>query len=171
MVDKLKYLVVDVDGTMTDSGIYYDEHGNEMKKFSTRDAAGFFAAHYANIKIIIITGRKCAATEKRTSELKADYVFQNIKNKFEFLEAFMRDNSISKDEIGYIGDDLNDLKSMMLTGFKACPADGCSEIKSIADYVSSVNGGYGAVRDIIEYILKNTGMWDEAIADIYDAGL
>ena len=163
----LKYLVIDVDGTLTDAGIYYDEHGNELKKFCTKDAAGFFAAKEMGIKTVVLTGRECAATARRMSELKVDYVFQNVKDKRSFLQMFIDDNHISKGQLGYIGDDLNDWLPMQLAAFKACPADSCEEIKEIADYVSTVNGGHGAVRDIIEYALRASGDWAGLVEKIY----
>lgn len=171
MEQKLKLLVIDVDGTMTDAGIYYDEQGNELKKFCTRDAAGFFAARTVGIKIMVLTGRECAATTRRMKELKVDYIFQNVKNKAEFIEEFIKTNGITKEELGYIGDDLNDYPAMKLAGFVGCPSDSCSEIIAIADYVSSVKGGQGAVRDIIEYLLKQSGEWENAIAEVYGIGI
>lgn len=167
MEKKIKYLVIDVDGTMTDAGIYYDEHGNELKKFCTKDAAGFFAAKVAGVVTIVITGRECQATTRRLEELKVDYVFQNIKNKKQFLQEFMIKNNISKEELGYIGDDLNDFAAMKLAGYVGCPSDSCSEIIKCADYVSSVEGGRGAVRDVIEHIMRIAGTWDDAIVKAY----
>ena len=163
MKKKVKLLVVDVDGTMTDAGIYYDEHGNELKKFCTKDAAGFFAAHKSGIKIMVLTGRECAATTRRMTELKVDYLFQNVKDKLSFLKKFMQENEILKEEVGYIGDDLNDIPPMKISGFVGCPSDSCIEVREIADYVSNVKGGYGAVRDIIEYLLREYGEWDRAV--------
>lgn len=167
----IEYIVIDVDGTLTDSGIYYDDHGNELKKFSTKDAAGFFAAKTVGIKTIILTGRECAATTRRMEELKADYIVQNVKDKVSFLRDFMSEHHISKEQLAYIGDDLNDLAPMQLAGFIACPADSCSEIIQIADYVSSVKGGYGAVRDVIENMLRYCGEWDEAVSNVYGIGV
>ena len=80
-LQKIKYLIIDVDGTLTDAGIYYDENGNELKKFSTKDAAGFFAAHQVGIQILILTGRACAATTRRMKEMKVEYLVQNCKDK------------------------------------------------------------------------------------------
>lgn len=156
-MNRLNYLVIDVDGTMTDAGIYYDNHGNELKKFCTRDAAGFFAARKAGIKTIVLTGRECPATTRRMQELQADRLIQNISDKFSFLRHFMNENEIKKEEIGYIGDDLNDLPPMSLVGFIGCPRDSCKEILAKADYVSTQKGGHGAVRDIIEHILGERG--------------
>lgn len=167
----IKYLVIDVDGTMTDAGIYYDEHGNELKKFCTKDAAGFFACHEAGIKIMVLTGRECAATTRRMNEMKVDYLCQNVKDKYGFLSEFMQKNRISKEELGYIGDDLNDLPPMKLAGFVGCPEDSCEEIKRIADYVSPVRGGYGAVRDVVEHILKSSNEWETAISKTYGLGV
>lgn len=166
-----KLIVIDVDGTMTDAGIYYDENGNELKKFCTKDAAGFFAAHKVGMKIMVLTGRECAATTRRMTEMKVDYLYQDVKNKLEFLKAFMAETGISKEEIAYIGDDLNDLPPMQLAGFVGCPADSCSEVKAISTYISPVKGGAGAVRDIIEHMLRVSGEWDKAVAEVYGIGV
>lgn len=166
----VRFLVIDVDGTMTDAGIYYDEHGNETKKFCTKDAAGFFAANQAGIKIMVLTGRECAATTRRMEEMKVEFLYQNVKNKVEFLQSFMAENDILKEELGYIGDDLNDLPPMKLAGYIGCPMDGCREIKEIANYISPVKGGQGAVRDIIEHLLRESGEWEDAVSVVYGMG-
>ena len=169
--DKIEYLIIDVDGTMTDAGIYYDEHGNELKKFCTKDAAGFFAARQAGIKIMVLTGRECAATTRRMQEMKVDYLVQNIKDKMSYLDNFMKENHISFEQIGYLGDDLNDYAGMKAAGYAGCPADACEEIKAICDYVSPVKGGQGAVRDIITYLLKQRGEWEQAVEAVYGTGI
>lgn len=168
---KIKYLVIDVDGTMTDAGIYYDEHGNELKKFCTKDAAGFFAARRAGIQIMVLTGRECAATTRRMTEMKVDYLVQNCKDKVTYLTQFMQEHHIAGEELGYLGDDLNDLPSMMMCGFVGCPEDACAEVKDRADYVSTVRGGYGAVRDIVEHLLRDRGEWETTTAQIYGIGV
>lgn len=170
-LDEIKLLVIDVDGTMTDAGIYYDEHGNELKKFCTKDAAGFFAARQAGIQIMVLTGRECAATTRRMKEMKVDYLVQNIKNKVSYLQEFIQKQGLLPEQLGYLGDDLNDLQGMQLCGFAACPADACEEVRKRADYISSVNGGFGAVRDIISFLLKERNQWDAAIKDIYGIGV
>lgn len=152
----IKYIILDVDGTMTDGGIYYDENGNELKKFCTKDAAGIFAARKVGIQIVVITGRECAATTKRLNELEVDYLFQNIKNKKHFLQEFMLRYNIEKKDLGYIGDDLNDFSSMSLASYIGGPADACLEIRNIANYVSPLNGGAGAVRDVLEHYLRTS---------------
>jgi len=164
---RLKLIVIDVDGTMTDSGIYYDNYDNELKKFSTKDAIGFFAAREAGIKTMVLTGRECFATVRRMKELSVDYVFQGVKDKCSFLKRFLNDNQYNMDEVGYIGDDVNDIAPMRLCGFKGCPADSCHEIVEIADYVSSVNGGHGVIRDVVEHVLNEYGEWKDVIYRIY----
>lgn len=166
----LKYFLLDVDGTMTDSGIYYDNMGNELKKFTTRDAAGILAAHYIGVKILVVTGRECEATARRIKDLKIDFIFQGIKNKKVFLNQFMREHGIAKEEMGYIGDDLNDFPAMSLAGFVACPADSCEEIRRVADYVSNVNGGDGVVQDVFRYILGEMDKWNDFVNNVVEAG-
>ncbi|MDR3211790.1 MAG: HAD hydrolase family protein [Planctomycetota bacterium] len=164
---KITHLVLDVDGTLTDSGIYYDDHGNELKKFSAKDGMGFMVAHAANLKLIILTGRVCKATLRRMTELHADLIEQNVKDKVVWLKAYMAKNSIPKERIGYIGDDLNDLQPMRLCGFIGCPADACKEVKAIADYISPLGGGHGAVRDCLEHLLTEAGEWNRSVEQIY----
>lgn len=166
-LSNIKLWVIDVDGTLTDGGIYYDEHGNEMKKFSTKDAAGFFALHELNIKTMILTGRKCVATERRAKELKVDYIEQDVKDKILYLQNFLNKNQMQFNQVAYIGDDLNDFAVMSRCGFKGCPADSCREIRDIADYISPITGGQGVARDIIEFVLREQRLWEQTICKIY----
>ena len=163
----IKYLIIDVDGTLTDGGIYYDNNGNELKKFCTKDGSGFVVAQAAGIKLVIVTGRECEATKKRMEELKVDHIYQGIKDKAEFLENWSVKKKISKSEIGYIGDDINDLPPMKLACFIGCPSDACEEVKAVADYVSPICGGHGAVRDVIEHYLKCQDLWDKMVEKVY----
>ncbi len=169
--EKIQYLVIDVDGTMTDAGIYYDEHGNELKKFCTKDGAGFFAAHKAGMEILVLTGRECAATTRRMKEMQVDHLVQNCRDKVNYLLQFMAERHICREQMGYLGDDLNDLPAMGLCGFVGCPEDSCVEVKERADYVSSIKGGHGAMRDIIEYLLRSRGEWEKVTAEIYGIGI
>lgn len=166
----LTHFILDVDGTMTDSGLYFDDTGNELKRFSTRDFAGVMMAHYVGIKILIVTGRECLATKRRADEMHVDYLFQNVKKKKDFISDFMISNGISKENLGYIGDDLNDYAAMQLAGFIACPADACVEIKRLADYVSDVYGGHGVVQDVFRWLLKSNGRLESFIEDIVKKG-
>ncbi len=171
MHSKISYWVIDVDGTMTDGGIYYDSNGNELKKFNTKDGIGLLMLSRLDMKVIVLTGRVSKVTEKRMIELKVQYLFQNVKDKAAFLEHFMQENGICREQIAYIGDDLNDYYAMQLAEFKACPADACDEIKGCVDYVSEKKGGEGAVRDVISHFLKQRGEWDNCLQTVCDAGI
>ena len=161
--DKIKLLVLDVDGTLTDSGVYYDDNGNELKKFSTKDGTGFNIAHDAGMEIIVITGRACNATKKRLEELKTDYIYQGVQKKALFLKDFMQEKGLTSENVGYIGDDLNDIPAMRMCGYVGCPADAAKEVKEIADYVSNIKCGHGAMRDCVENLLVIRGDRDEII--------
>ena len=97
---KIEYFVIDVDGTMTDAGIYYDDSGNELKKFCTKDAAGFFTAHAVGMKIMVLTGRECKAVTRRMQEMSVEFIFQNIKDKKNFLISFLKEHGIEKEQLG-----------------------------------------------------------------------
>lgn len=163
----IRYLILDVDGTLTDGGIYYDNQGNEFKKFCTKDGTGLVIGRASGIKMVVVTGRECEATKRRLEELHIDYIYQGVKNKFEFLKSWIEDNKISRNEMGYIGDDVNDLASMQLCLFTACPSDACEDVKCISSYISPISGGHGAVRDVIEHYLRERCLWDEMIKKCY----
>ena len=168
---KIRYIFIDVDGTLTDGGVYYDEHGNEIKKFNTKDGTGIILARTSGITPIILTGRTCFATSRRMLELGVEHLYQGINNKTEWIRSWMSDNSICKEEVGYIGDDINDLGSMKLCGFVACPLDAIDEVKNIANYIASINGGQGVVREVIRYILQKQGRLEETITAAYETGI
>lgn len=152
---KIKAVVMDVDGTLTDGGIYLDSNGNEMKKFNVKDgyAINTLLQQY-NIIPIIITGRKSEIVTRRCTELGIDYVVQGSKDKAYDMRVILNKLSIKMENIVYIGDDLNDLECMKLAGVCACPNDATEEIKSICDFVSTKRGGQGAVREIVEKIVN-----------------
>ena len=167
----LKYIFLDVDGTLTDGGVYYDEHNNELKKFCTKDGAGITCARTAGITIIVLTGRECAATTRRLTELGVTDLYQGVRDKAAWMKQWFAEHEIGRELVGYIGDDINDLGSMKMAGFIGCPADAATEVKAIANYISPVKGGYGAARDVIEHILKDEGIWAEVINKAYGAGI
>lgn len=164
---EISHLIIDVDGTLTDSGVYYDDTGNELKKFSTKDGIGFAIARIAGIKLIILTGRECKATTRRMKELKADLIVQNTENKAKWLKSYMEQNQLVRKDMGYIGDDVNDLGGMQLCEFVGCPSDACKQVRNIASYVSPFEGGKGAVRDCIEYLLDQRGLLQKALETAY----
>ena len=163
----LKFLILDVDGTFTDGGVYYDDNNNETKKFCTKDGTGIVIARAAGIKLIVLTGRNCTATTRRMQELHIDEIIQGVHDKAEWIQHWMDENNVSSETVGYIGDDINDLGAMRLCKWIGCPADAATEVKEIANYVSTIAGGHGAVRDCIEKILRDAGKWHELVEKTY----
>lgn len=165
----IRLLVLDVDGTMTDGGVYYDATGNELKKFAIKDGAGLVLARAAGIRTVICTGRESAAVRRRAADLKITDVYQNVSDKAAFLRDFMQQNGCDAQQVAYCGDDLNDLAAMALCGFVACPADAAPEVRAAADYVCPQAGGAGAVRGAVEAILRQDGRWQAAVQAAYGA--
>lgn len=152
---KIKYLVMDVDGTLTDSKIYMSNSGELCKAFNIKDGCGIHdIAMAAGIIPVIITGRKSDIVKNRCHELGITSVFQGVSNKEEKLYEITSDFS----GVAYIGDDINDLVCMRLVksegGIIGCPADAVEKVKEVVDFIAEHNGGEGAVRDFIEWILK-----------------
>lgn len=166
-LSELTHIIVDVDGTLTDGGIYYDDHGNELKKFNTRDGAGFLTAHAAGLRMVVLTGRECPAVERRMREFRVDVLEQRVKDKAEWLAAWQREHAVARERLGFVGDELNDLAAMRMCAFGACPADACPEIREVADYISPVAGGGGVLRDVVCHLLKARGQWLEAARRVY----
>lgn len=149
----IKLLVMDVDGTLTDGGIYYDNSGNEFKRFDVKDGAGIVQLQKHGVKTMILTGRTSKCVDRRASELQIDYVIQGISNKADYLSRFLEEQGLEFNETAYIGDDINDLECIRMVGYAACPKDSVDSVKSDAHYICNHKGGYGAVREFIEYIL------------------
>ena len=159
----IRLLVLDVDGTLTDGGIYYDSTGNELKKFAAKDGAGLLIAQAAGIRVMICTGRECEAVRRRAADLKITDIYQNVRCKSDFLRDFMAENGYAKEEVAYCGDDINDLAAMNLCGFVACPADATDLIRARADYICPQCGGHGAVRGAVQKILEADRRWKDAV--------
>ena len=152
----MKLLVMDVDGTLTDGKIYIGSKGEEFKSFNVKDGYAINGMLHKNgIKTAIITGRESEIVNIRARELSIDCVYQNVSDKVETLKQVVELYGISIDEVAYIGDDLNDFEAMKKCGITGCPADAVDEIKNISDYTSKFNGGDGAIRDFVDWILKN----------------
>lgn len=159
----IKLVVLDVDGTLTDGKLYIDNMGNEMKAFDVKDGLAISQSIKQGIKFAIITGKTSKIVERRGKELGIQEIIQGSWNKIEDLEKILKKYDITFDETAYIGDDLIDLKPMKLCGFSACPKDSVNEIIEISDFVSTKNGGCGAVREILEFILKKENLWENII--------
>lgn len=162
----IKLILLDVDGTLTDGGIYRENKGEELKKFNVKDGYIIVNSQKVGIDFGIITGRESELVKIRSEELKIKYLYQGISDKTLILEEIMEKTLLKKDEIAYMGDDLNDLNIMKKVGLKGAPQDAVPEVKEEADFVSSKNGGDGAVREFTEFILKKDGIWEKFLKNL-----
>lgn len=151
---KIKMLVMDVDGTLTDGKIYIGENGEVMKAFNVKDGYGIVSAKKQGIMPVIITGRKSKIVEERAKELGIEELYQGVEDKVEVLKAVAQKHGILLEEVAYIGDDVNDLGCMKVCGLTACPNDAVFEVVESVDYVCRFDGGDGAVREFTGYILN-----------------
>ena len=166
---RIKLIVLDVDGTMTDGGIYYDDQGNELKRFNVKDGLAIRAGVSAGFEFLILTGRKSSIVERRAKELGIQHIITGVQLKYPALKKWLDDHSVSWKEVCYIGDDWNDMQCMKATGVSMCPKDAIQEIIEISNYVSDFIAGYGAVRDCIETLLREQHSWEEACEREYFA--
>ncbi len=151
---KIKMLVMDVDGTLTDGKIYFGANGEMMKAFDVRDGYGIIHLDKHGITPVIITGKSSDIVKNRAAELKIREVHQGIADKQACLTQITEKYGVNFNEIAYIGDDVNDLDCMRLCGISACPRDALEEVTTEVDYVCSHDGGHGAVREFIGYLIK-----------------
>lgn len=155
--NKIKLFLSDVDGTLTDAGMYYGENGEEFKKFNTHDGKGFELLRKAGIKTGIITSENTKIVENRAKKLKVDFLYQGLehKGKLDIAKEICKELNITLDEVAYIGDDVNCKELLSSVGFAACPADAVDEIKEVGNIIKlKRNGGEGAVREFIEKMNK-----------------
>ena len=153
----IELLVFDVDGCLTDGSITYSENGDEIKSFNVKDGLAISTWIRMGKKAAIITGRRSKIVERRAKELGINFLFQGVHNKDEILEGIRKDLGIKYENIAAIGDDLNDTKMLERVGKSFTPADGSEHIKNLCDVVLYTNGGKGAVREMIDSIVKDNG--------------
>lgn len=166
IVDKakqIKMLVMDVDGVLTDGRIIIGSGNEEFKFFNVLDGEGITLAISAGLKIALISGRFSGATERRAQELLIDDVYQGISKKEEPYEELLKKYGLSDAEVAYLGDDLLDLSVMSRVGLAVSVPNACKETKKSAAYVTHLPGGHGAVREVIELILKSQGKWEKIL--------
>lgn len=155
-IAKIKYVFTDCDGVLTDSGVYYSENGEELKRFSVRDGMGIERLRkILNIETGIITGENSIPVKKRAEKLGIKELHPGVKDKLTEMLKISERLKISFDEIAYIGDDVNDYEIMAAVGLCACPKDAMPQIKSLADYICECKGGKGAFREFAELIIQN----------------
>lgn len=158
-VRPIKLFLTDVDGTLTDGGMYYSENGDELKKFNTRDGMGLQLLREAGIRTAIITSENTEIVTNRAKKLKVDYLVQGKRNggKLTVAQDLCSQLGITMDEVAYIGDDINCIDLLAAAGYKACPADACEKVKAIPDMnVMTRKGGEGCVREFVDIILRAT---------------
>ena len=155
--------MVDVDGVLTDGTITINADGSESKSFNSLDGHGIRMWKRAGLKITFLSGRLSQPTRHRAEQLDIDHCVQDCHNKLPALEKLLKTMELSIKQVAYIGDDLMDLPVIQKVGFGAAVANAVDEVKQQADYVTKAYGGKGAVREVIEYILKNSGRWSELV--------
>ncbi len=158
---KIKLIIMDVDGVLTDGSIYLDEQGHELKRFNVKDGSGIKFAHRSGLKTALISGRSSPVVDRRAIELGISEVIQLAKQKLPPYEALLKKYNLKDEEAAYIGDDVLDLGILRRVGFAVSVADAHEEVKKTAHYVTAAPGGQGAVREMIEMILTAQDKWDK----------
>jgi 3-deoxy-D-manno-octulosonate 8-phosphate phosphatase (KDO 8-P phosphatase) len=161
---RIKLLLMDCDGVLTDGRVWLFENGEEQKGFHTRDGLGIGLLHRAGLRSGIISGRTSAAVQQRAQGLGMSFVIQGCEDKQKAFAEILEQAGVENLEVAYIGDDLNDIPLMVLSGLGVAVADASPETREHAHYVTITAGGFGAVREVVELILKSQGRWDALIA-------
>lgn len=161
-LNRIRLFATDVDGVLTDAGMYYSESGDELKKFNTRDGMGIKLLQRAGIITAIVTQERTKLVARRAEKLTIPEVHQGVMEKLSLIREMAARHGFSLEEVAYIGDDVNDLEALKSVGFSATPADGMPQVANVVDYVCSKKGGEGAVREVIEMILEAQAARQEA---------
>lgn len=160
-----KLILTDIDGVWTDAGMYYDQMGNELKKFNTSDSAGVLFCRKLSIPVGIITGEDTEIVKRRAEKLKIDYLYQGISDKLTVAKELCQPLHISLNEVAYIGDDLGDIQLLKAVGLSCCPNNASAYIKDMVDFVTTKNGGEGAFREFVEEILIQNNKLIQVLED------
>jgi YrbI family 3-deoxy-D-manno-octulosonate 8-phosphate phosphatase len=152
--NKIKLFATDVDGVLTDAGMYYANNGEEQKKFNTRDGKGFELLRNNGFITAIITSENTKIVENRAAKLKINTLYQGVEDKLQIINEIIVKHNIKLDEVCYIGDDLNDLEILKVVGFSCCPNDAVDKIKNIVDFVCEKKGGEGCVREVCDLLIQ-----------------
>lgn len=163
---KVKAIVMDVDGVMTDGSLTYDENGVEYKTFNVKDGQGIVLLNKMGFVTAIITARQNGTVRHRFNNLGMTKLYEGCKNKIAALRELAEEHNLSMDEIAYMGDDLPDICILKQVGFPCAPNDAVDEVLNHAVFVSSKNGGRGAVREMCDFILKATNKYQDAVSQI-----
>ena len=161
---RIAVVLLDVDGVLTDGGVYIDDEGRESRRFDIKDGAGIVIARRAGLTVGVISARHSAATLHRAKQLELDPVCQGVSDKRAVVDELMQTRGWDAETVAYMGDDVVDLPVLGRVGLAACPADAVAEVRAAVHVVSPAPGGRGAVRLLIEEILRAQGRWDALIA-------
>jgi len=167
-VRKIKMIIMDVDGTLTDGTLLILPDGEELKSYNVKDGTGILLARLAGLKTAIITGKTSKSVEKRAEKLKISEVYQGIIDKKNALDEILAKNKLNPEEVAYIGDDLGDLEVIKSVGLSAAVADAHPEIRKQSHFICKNQGGKGAVREFIEFILQAQNKWQMIEANFKD---
>jgi 3-deoxy-D-manno-octulosonate 8-phosphate phosphatase (KDO 8-P phosphatase) len=160
----IEWILCDVDGVLTDGGLYYDRRGRQMLRFNVKDGMGLKLAQRAGIKVGLLTARETGAIHHRAAELRLDAVMSGIRDKGVRFAEFLEQKSCTANRVAYIGDDLADVAVLGRCGLSFSPADAVAEVRAVVHRVLATAGGRGAAREMVERILKARGAWEETLA-------
>lgn len=159
----IELFVFDVDGVLTDGGLWYGAEGEVQKRFNVKDGHGLVMARLVGLRGAILTARTSAIVEKRGTELKLAAIMQGQRDKGPAFLALCKSLDVAPEKASYMGDDTNDLAPMALAGLSACPSDAVSEVRAAVQLVSSHPGGQGAARELVDTVLKAKGLYGKAL--------
>lgn len=167
---RIRLLLFDVDGVLTDGVIVMHTDGSESKRFHIRDGAAIVWAQRAGLPVGLLSARRSGATDQRAAQLAIRLVSQGVQSKLEGYLQLLRQANVTDDAVAYMGDDLLDLPVLARVGLSAAPADAAPEVRKRVDWVSKAAGGRGAVRELIELVLRAQSRWDTVTAPYVGAG-
>ncbi|MBO3698393.1 HAD family hydrolase [Roseivirga sp. E12] len=163
---QIKLIIFDVDGVLTDGGIIYDNAGQEYKRFNVKDGQIIKYLRKFNILTGVITGRDSQVVRNRCNELRIDFHHHGIENKIEVFKEVLNKLGLTKGQVAYVGDDINDLPILVNCGLSATPADGHHAVKENVDYITRAEGGKGVLRELSDLVLDSQGHYDQIIKDL-----
>ncbi len=166
---KIKLLLLDVDGVMTDGRITYDNDGGETKSFDVKDGHGLKLVQRVGIRVGIITGRQSSIVARRAAELGIELVYQGVKDKSLPFREILEKLALLPEEVAYVGDDVVDLPIMRQVGFAVTVADAVDDVKPYAHMITKRCGGRGAVREVCDFLLKESGRWSAVTSHYFEA--
>jgi 3-deoxy-D-manno-octulosonate 8-phosphate phosphatase (KDO 8-P phosphatase) len=162
---QIQLVVFDVDGVLTDGGLWYGDAGETVKRFDVKDGHAMVLARLVGLPVALLTARTSKLVEVRAAELKLAKVFQGRREKGPAFDELCAEFGLPPSSVAYMGDDLNDLAPLARAGLAACPLDAVPEVRAVAHVVSTRPGGHGAARELLELVLKATHRWDKVLAE------